>query len=570
MRIEGLVAAVAVLVGCEPVVEPGGGAASSQPAAPRVVDAPALWGAPVAPLGDGRVAIPDAEGDAVYLVQGGSRSRLQFPLGSRPARVVAAGRDLGVVLRGTGQLARVERPAGNDTIAAETLINACTEPRGIAYDAATDALVVACATGELITVSGDSRTEVDTGLELRDVMVVGGKRWATTFRSAQLVALDAQGKVEVQLAPPHLPIAQVTFAPHVAWRAVSDGSRIVMVHQLEVVDEVTKLTNPGPTAPYYGAPFCTASVVSSALTVFDTETKTVVWSRPIIGSVPIDVASEGGRAAVAFAGPRRAVEFELSGLPAGGGCLVPATGPEPKGMPVGVGYLGGELLVFEHSGELRRHDRVGHQTTDVALGRLRQLDEGRELFHAQSPSGVACASCHPEGFDDGHTWNFGGSLLRSQSLEGGLLATAPYHWDGSLQTVHDVLDETFVLRMGGLRPDVSQVRAIEGWLDRLPARPAGTYDRAAAKRGAYVFAKAECGTCHSGEGLTNATTVDVGTGQPYQVPSLKALRWRGPWMHDGCAATLEQRFEPSCGGAKHGKPVAPEDVGDLVEYLKTL
>ena len=34
------------------------------------------------------------------------------------------------------------------------------------------------------------------------------------------------------------------------------------------------------------------------------------------------------------------------------------------------------------------------------------------------------------------------------------------------------------------------------------------------------------------------STVDVGTGGMFQVPSLKAARYHGPSMHDGCASSL--------------------------------
>jgi hypothetical protein len=364
-------------------------------------------------------------------------------------------------------------------------------------------------------------------------------------------------------------LAQVAFTPRVAWRAVADGNRVVMVHQLHVVDEVTKLTNPAPGAPYYGKPYCTASVVSSALTVFDTKNGSVAWSRPIIGALPVDVAVAPDRIAVAFAGGGQVLEYPVAGLDAPpssfGGCLAPSR-VSPVGTPTGVGFVGGEVQWFEPAGVLHRDG----PSEDTQLVTPRVLEPSRELFHAQSPSGVSCASCHPEGFDDGHTWQFGPRTVRSQSLEGGLLKTAPYHWDGRLRSVGSVLDETFVLRMGGAKPDTSLVNELAAWLDTVPAR-AHPYpaDPSAVKKGRVIFYRAACDSCHAGEEYTNGATVDVGTGAAFQVPSLKALRWRGPWMHDGCALSLEQRFDPLCGGANHGR-VAPADVPNLVAFLQTL
>ena len=43
-------------------------------------------------------------------------------------------------------------------------------------------------------------------------------------------------------------------------------------------------------------------------------------------------------------------------------------------------------------------------------------------------------------------------------------------------------------------------------------------------------------------------------------------------MHNGCAATLADRFDPKCGGDKHGNTAGLSDLqrGDLVAYLESL
>jgi hypothetical protein len=66
----------------------------------------------------------------------------------------------------------------------------------------------------------------------------------------------------------------------------------------------------------------------------------------------------------------------------------------------------------------------------------------------------------------------------------------------------------------------------------------------------------------------------VGTGRAYQVSSLLGVSWRAPFMHDGCATTLSERFaSPSCsGGDKHGSTsaLAASELDDLVAYLESL
>jgi hypothetical protein len=57
------------------------------------------------------------------------------------------------------------------------------------------------------------------------------------------------------------------------------------------------------------------------------------------------------------------------------------------------------------------------------------------------------------------------------------------------------------------------------------------------------------------------------------VPSLRGVSWRAPYMHDGCAPTLRDRFTPSCGGGdRHAvtSVLGEGDITDLIAYLDTL
>ncbi|MDF2692168.1 MAG: surface antigen protein, partial [Labilithrix sp.] len=116
--------------------------------------------------------------------------------------------------------------------------------------------------------------------------------------------------------------------------------------------------------------------------------------------------------------------------------------------------------------------------------------------------------------------------------------------------------------------------ALRSWLVRLPAphvSPAA--DTEAALRGKVLFESvAGCSGCHSGAKLTNNETVDVGTGGAFQVPSLLGLGVRAPYLHDGRAATLLERFGPAGGGDAHGttSQLDAAAVDDLVRYLESL
>jgi cytochrome c peroxidase len=110
-----------------------------------------------------------------------------------------------------------------------------------------------------------------------------------------------------------------------------------------------------------------------------------------------------------------------------------------------------------------------------------------------------------------------------------------------------------------------------------PTPAAVPADDAAALRGKQLFESAEvgCNGCHNGDALTNNHNYDVGTepGHELQVPSLHGIGYRAPFIHTGCAPTLQDRFDPSCGGGDmHGHTSQLDDgqIGDLVAYLRSL
>jgi hypothetical protein len=67
-------------------------------------------------------------------------------------------------------------------------------------------------------------------------------------------------------------------------------------------------------------------------------------------------------------------------------------------------------------------------------------------------------------------------------------------------------------------------------------------------------------------------TLDVGTGGSFQVPSLVGVGWRSPYLHDGRAPDLLDRFNPGVGGDLHGhtSQLSTAQLDDLVQYLQTL
>lgn len=293
-------------------------------------------------------------------------------------------------------------------------------------------------------------------------------------------------------------------------------------------------------------------------------------------------------------------------------------GAHPEPVQVGSGPRGIALAksgrkawvynAFDHTiSVLEPQDGVVRATREIVVGRSPLTTEqqlGRHLFFSATDprmttgtaSGISCASCHPGGREDGRTWQFSEGARNTPTLAGRHLATtAPYHWDGLLEDMHAfklVVED----RMGGAgttgRSDFgSQVNdplsaadfnAMMAYLDVLPApdNPFRTeLPTEAVVRGKAVFeGKAACASCHTGGDLTDNGFHDVGTiglrevfPRKVNTPTLRNIFYSAPYLHDGSIATLRDRVLTNPGD-KHGltSQLAPDEVDDLVEYLKTL
>jgi mono/diheme cytochrome c family protein len=197
----------------------------------------------------------------------------------------------------------------------------------------------------------------------------------------------------------------------------------------------------------------------------------------------------------------------------------------------------------------------------ISLSPDSRADTGHLVFHANSGGGLACASCHPEGGEDGRVWKFACvGDRRTQSLRGGISGSEPFHWDGDMTTFPHLMAD--------------QSGALLKWIDTIPGLPARAQPSDAVARGKELFnnASVACATCHLGARLTNNTTVDVGTGKALQVPSLLGLGWRAPLMHNGCASGVADRFGACGGGDKHGHTsnLSAGQITDLVAYLESI
>ena len=231
---------------------------------------------------------------------------------------------------------------------------------------------------------------------------------------------------------------------------------------------------------------------------------------------------------------------------------------------------------------------------------------GRTLFYSAvdpniTSTGIACASCHLDGREDGHVWHFDEGPRRTPSLAGRqITSTAPFHWSGQFATMSDFLDETIIARMGGSGGlgtsvvSVSIATAISAFIDSLeaPDNPHQLATPTASQiRGASLFQAAGCATCHGGTATINGTTVqlftnngfanvgtfDVGDDiaslpKGFNVPSLLGLARTAPYLHDGSAPTFLDRLRRNQMLDLHGNTstLTSQDLSDLSDYLKSL
>lgn len=583
----------------QPTPTPSAPEPSPSTSAPPVVRSgpgriPGLSGGTLLVLkGSGTVVVADAERDRLVFFDLGSRritGELLLSTGDEPGRSVEHNGYVSTVLRGSGEI--VSYPIANPQHF--TRRSACPMPRGIAFHQGTGRLLVACAGGELMRFtandSGDGTLLARLPPDLRDVVITRDATYVTRFRSAELLQIDpSHGKVIKTIAlgsppidpdpsaPPTLPPLR---APTVAWSAIADpdGQSVIVVHQQ------AGSANLSPTPGGYGenAGLCAgrgSGVVSAVTKVTAGVSKRSVG---VAGAVlPVDVAPTArglvvvgaANRALAYLDDNAVLDQPVDGATGGPLCL-PQPGVPLPAQPVAVAVDDDQNLIVQG----RDPPTLMIGPVAYPLGGTPSEDVGHTLFHMDSGGGLACASCHPEGGDDGHVWNFTGiGPRRTQNLSGGLSGSAPFHWSGDMADFSTLVHEVFTSRMLGPELRSEEQAAILSWLDKVPApRPSAPVDAQAARRGKSLFERGaqSCVSCHAGSklGRSRRDSVDVGTGEAFQVPSLLGIAQRAPFMHDGCAKTLRDRFESCGGGDAHGttSPLAASQISDLVAYLESL
>ncbi|MFN3192268.1 MAG: cytochrome c peroxidase [Aureliella sp.] len=263
---------------------------------------------------------------------------------------------------------------------------------------------------------------------------------------------------------------------------------------------------------------------------------------------------------------------------------------------------GDELwVVNKFSDSLTCIDVESGEQSEIELGPLRSPtieERGEQFFFSSQLSHdgwMSCHSCHSEGHTNGQlNDNFSdqtfGTPKRILTLRG-QADTAPYAWNGKIDSLEKQVGHSIVSTMAGAEPPQDVIVSIARFVATLENPPSLADARAATKpsdfgnsehevwatkirKGHQQFTKLGCAECHAGKNLTSPETYDVGlvdeaNERQFNPPSLRGVSQRQTaLLHDGRAGSLSEVFEKE----QHqlDAPLTKKQLGQLVAYLQSL
>ncbi len=184
----------------------------------------------------------------------------------------------------------------------------------------------------------------------------------------------------------------------------------------------------------------TGGIVRSVFTVIGSD-GTVLVSRNVAGVLPVDLAVSPDGLTVAGVAPGNAstpnlpTVFQFSTCGDFTSFATSLGDPGGAAQPVAVAFDPSSNLLVQtrEPALLWVIDPSSGNKEAVRLASVSREDTGHDIFHIQAGAMIACASCHPEGRDDGHMWTLDGNARRTPSLSGTIKGTAPYHWPGDMK-----------------------------------------------------------------------------------------------------------------------------------------
>jgi mono/diheme cytochrome c family protein len=208
---------------------------------------------------------------------------------------------------------------------------------------------------------------------------------------------------------------------------------------------------------------------------------------------------------------------------------------------------------------------------------------GRKIFHTTGDGriardGRACASCHPDGLDDGLTWATPDGPRQTPTLRGRVAGTAPYGWLGRRETLPAHIEQT-IERLGGRGLLRDEIDGLAAYLTAMRTPVQRALPRASrVEDGAVVFAHV-CADCHEpATGFSDGESHDVKSRvkgdlvAAFDTPSLRRVGATAPYFHDGRYEDLRSVLIETEGTMWREPPggLRPGDFESLLAYVRSL
>lgn len=595
----------------------------------------------LARLGDRRLAVvADADADAVRMFDTRTDEEMpQLDLGGAPSQLVVAGDGrIFVALRDRAEVDVLEATAeARPSLRVTGRVATAEEPTALALTPDGRTLLVACGWGHELdafsTRTLEAAFRADVGREPRAVVTsADGKLAYVAHATASVVSV-------VDLASPdHAVRAQRMEQPNpngdavdvrgravardLAWRqgfALARADMGILAPGVEANTGDTTVR----TETYGGVDETSMPAEQFSVAVLDEPPpKDKDGAAPALAAAPSDVPravdgsfsqcllpraaaydGEGDWLLVACAGKNTVLRMDVHTRRGAGQFAEWKVGAEPTGLALDeehrtafVWSQGARTVTsvpidaFHPSAESTVDSELSHV---VALGERVALPDavarGRALFHTTgdariSSDGRACASCHPDGRDDGLVWATPDGPRQTPMLAGRLAGTAPYGWNGARSSVKAHVKGT-LKRLGGTGLPDADMNALIAYCMSMKPPPraaltaAAPRDEARVAEGRDLFESesAGCSSCHIQDGtFTDGNRHDVRSrakGDPHKTfdtPSLRFVASTAPYFHDGRYPTLRALLLGSDGRMGHTRQLSDDELTALQAYLETL
>lgn len=284
-------------------------------------------------------------------------------------------------------------------------------------------------------------------------------------------------------------------------------------------------------------------------------------------------------------------------------------------FPTGIAIADTEGIALVAAQELGQIARIDLDSGAVAFVNLERPSDsfstefllGRQLFHRtddprMTADGIACASCHPEGGDDGHTWATPEGPRQTLMLAGRVTGSEPYGWSRGKPNLHEYITDT-MSRLGGGSLDRNDVEALAFYVKSLKAPPRANIEVSLAEKGRAAFEARGCKSCHidapQDSGLTESFASvmrasahdteaqpdfapilpkpkDVGSKTEnddvgaFDTPSLFGVRLTAPYYHDGRYDTLDALLADPKSSMGEVSRLSVEERAAIKSYLESL